>query len=487
MKVKVFIDVESQSHRKRVEYVLRIFFSVYKVDFDLVNSLDDVSVDDFLIAYGCFFERRKSIFIGKSQEAINLFDKRKAYEDAMSVHFVNLSPPLVPERFDKFKLPIFFKVGEPVFRIEDEFAIINFDILSCSFYFLSCWDERVKEAKDELGRFPDEQSLLVKIGAYNFPVVNFYFYILKSLMEKFGVKFELKKWNASDFAVCLTHDVDVLRKWSPYGIYNEVVNKFIMGKEDIQLRRHRFARFIYFLLKGFDPYREGLRKIFEFEKSLGVKSTFFFKSGGKSKYDASYNWDEFIVNFVKELKDEGFELAFHPSFSSFKDFDLMRFEKEELERLAGAKVSGVRWHYLMYDFKTTPFFQEKVGFRYDSTLGFLSRAGFRCGYAFPFKVYDVDGDTEMGIYEIPIVFMDSVYQYGKSSKTGEEILKMLFDIVEVVKGLGGVVTVLFHNTVYDEFDFSGWDLIYENFLRRCVELGAFVGSCEQILDLFLDE
>jgi hypothetical protein len=56
-----------------------------------------------------------------------------------------------------------------------------------------------------------------------------------------------------------------------------------------------------------------------------------------------------------------------------------------------------------------------------------------------------------------------------------------------VKGLGGVVTVLFHNTVYDEFDFSGWDLIYENFLRRCVELGAFVGSCEQILDLFLDE
>jgi hypothetical protein len=64
---------------------------------------------------------------------------------------------------------------------------------------------------------------------------------------------------------------------------------------------------------------------------------------------------------------------------------------------------------------------------------------------------------------------------------------MLFDIVEVVKGLGGVVTVLFHNTVYDEFDFSGWDLIYENFLRRCVELGAFVGSCEQILDLFLDE
>jgi hypothetical protein len=55
MKVKVFIDVESQSHRKRVEYVLRIFFSVYKVDFDLVNSLDDVSVDDFFDRIRLFF------------------------------------------------------------------------------------------------------------------------------------------------------------------------------------------------------------------------------------------------------------------------------------------------------------------------------------------------------------------------------------------------------------------------------------------------
>ncbi len=487
MKVKVFIDVESQSHRKRVEYVLRVFFSVYKVDFGFVNSVDDVSADDFLIAYGCFFDRSKSIFIGRSEEAIELFDGRKAYENVMSVHFVNLSPPFVLEGFDKFKLPVFFKVGEPVFRIEDEFAIINFDILSCSFYFLSCWDERVKVVRDEIGRFPDEENLLVKIGAYDFPVVNFYFYILKSLMEMFGVKVELRKWSGREFAVCLTHDIDVLRKWGLYGIYDEVVNKFIMGKEDIQLKRHRFARFVYFLLNGFDPYREGLRKIFEFEKSLGVKSTFFFKSGGKSRYDASYNWDEFLVGFVRELKDKGFEIAFHPSFSSFKDFDLMKFEKEELERLSGVKVSGMRWHYLMYDFKTTPFFQERIGFRYDSTLGFLSRAGFRCGYTFPFKLYDVDRDLEIDVYEIPMVFMDSVYQYGRSSKSVDEILEMLFDIVKVVRGFGGVFTVLFHNTIYDEFDFGGWSLIYENFLHSCIELGAFVGSCEQILDSFLGE
>jgi len=486
MRVKVFIDVESQSQRKRVEYVLRNFFSVYKIDFDFVNSIDDASHEDFLIAYGDFFKIEKGIFIRRSEEAIKLFDDGRAY-DTMFVHFVRLSPPFVPEKFDGFKLPIFFKVGEPVFRVEDGFAVINFDILSCSFYFLSCWDERIKKARDEIGRFPDVENLLVKIGVSDFPIVNFYFYILKSLMEKFGIVVELKKWGGRNFAVCLTHDVDVLRKWSLYGIYNEVVNKFIMGREDIQTRRHRFARFVYFLLKGLDPYREGLVRIFEFEKSLGVKSTFFFKSGGSSKYDANYKWDEFLVDFVNKLNGESFEVAFHPSFSSFKNFDLVKYEKEKLERLVGIKVSGVRWHYLMYDFETTPFFEEMIGFRYDSTLGFLSRGGFRCGYAFPFKVYDVERNSEINVYEIPIVFMDSVYQYGRSSETVDEILEQVFELVEVVRSFGGVFNVIFHNTIYDEFDFKGWDLIYENLVRHVIGLDAFVGSCEQILNLFEGE
>ena len=490
MGIKVFTDVEINSHRERIKYVLRNFSLAYKVDLTFVDSLDEVSEDDLLIFYGKDFKHSGNvIFIRKSERAIELFERGKAYDeiyDLATIHFVNLSAPLVPEKFDGFSLPIFFKTGEPVFEFE-EGCVINFDLLSCAFYFLSSWDERFKTKKDNLGRFPDEENLLVKLGMANFPVVNFYFYILKFLIERNGFVVNGRKWRGKDFAVCLTHDIDVLKKWSAFGVYNEVMNKFIMGREDIQARRERFAKFLYFFAKGMDPYRDGMRKIFEFEKSFGIKSTFFLKSGGKSKYDAMYEWNEFMNDFVSELINSNFEIGLHPSFDSFDKIELMEEEKIKLENLTGLKIRGVRQHYLRYNFEKTPLIHSKLGFKYDSTLGFNLRYGFRSGYVFPYKIYDVRNNVELEIYEIPLVFMDSVYQYGRSSAGVEDILNEILKLAEVVKCFGGVMTVLFHNSVYDEFDFKGWNFIYEEFVKFALNEGAFIGSCSEVLDLFENE
>ncbi len=487
MGLKTYLDVENPSHRKRIKYVLRNFSLVYKIDFEFVNSIDDVGENDLLIFYGKNFTKRdKVIFISLSEDAIELFEKRKSYDeiyDIATVHYVKLSSPLVPNRFDGFNLPVFFKADEPVFEFEDGVRI-NFDILSCAFYFLSSWDERVKDVKDEIGRFPDEENLIVKLGLHNFPIVNFYFHILKTLIERFEFEIGQRKWGGKDFALCLTHDVDVLRKWSAFGAYDELVNKFIMGKDDIQMKRHRFAKFLYLFAKGVDPYRDGMLKILEFERSLNVKSTFFMKSSSRSKYDARYKWDKLLKSFVINLKDCGFEIGFHPGFYSFDKIEVMREEKEKFEKVANLTPIGVRQHYLRYDFKVTPFIQSELGFRYDSTLGFVSRSGFRCGYAFPFKIYDIDRNVELEIWEMPIIFMDAVYQYGRSEKNIDEIFVEVLNLVDVVKSFGGVMTVLFHNSVYDEFDFKGWDMVYEGLVKFAFENDAFVGSCIEVLNLF---
>ncbi len=487
MGLKVFLEIENISHRRRIEYVLRNFSLAYKIDLSFVNSIDEVNEDDLLIFYGKNFPvSDKTISIAESEQAIELFEHRKAYDevfDLATIHYVKLSLPLAPEKFNGFNLPVFFKVGEPVFEFDAGFKI-NFDILSCAFYFLSAWDERVKDKKDNLGRFPDEENLLVEIGVADFPIVNFYFHILKVLIQKAGFIVGERKWDGKNFALCVTHDVDVLRKWSAYGIYNEVINKFIMEKDDIQVRRQRFAKFLYLFFKGIDPYREGMKRIFEFEKSLNVKSTFFMKSGGGTKYDARYKWDKFLIDFVTGIKNFGFEIGLHPSFDTFDKVEKMEMEKRKIEEIANTTVKGVRQHYLRYDFRTTPFIHNELGFRYDSTLGFNSRSGFRCGYAFPFKIFDIDRGIELETWEIPLVFMDAVYQYGKSQGKIEEIFDNSLKLVEVVRSFGGVMTVLFHNTVYDEFDFKGWDLIYEGLIKFALEGGAFVGSCSEILDLF---
>lgn len=489
MDLKVLLDVPLLSHRRRVEYVLKNFSLAYGIDMKFVQSIAEVSDDDLLIFYGNNFEERtRTIYVSRSETAIEIFEKEKPYEEILNIatiHFISLSPPLIPDEFSQFILPVFFKTGAPVFEIESN--KINFDIFSCAFYFLSSWDERVKNKKDELGRFPDAENLLVKLGVHRFPVVNFYFHILKFFIEKNEFKLHVKKWKGKSFAVCVTHDVDVLRKWSAFGIYNEVINKFVMGHENIHARRERFARFIYSLLKGKDPYRDGLKKLFNFEKSKNIKSTFFLKSGRTSKYDARYRWDKFLCEFASDLIKSGFEVALHSSFETFDKIELMSQEKSKIESLLNIKVDGVRQHYLRYRFEITPLLQNEIGFRYDSTLGFSSKQGFRSGYAFPYKIYDVKRNMELDVYEIPITFMDAVYQYGRSSKNTVDILAEILELAKIVKSFGGVMTVLFHNSIYDEFDFKGWESVYEGFLMFAIDSDAFIGSCKEVLDLFESE
>ncbi len=197
MQVKVFLDVDSDLHRRRIEYVLKNFSFVYGIEIDFVSSIDDVSNDEPLIYYGSNFVRRdKTISIGKSKKAIELFERRKSYDELYeiaTIHFVKLESPLVPVEFEGFNLPVFFTTGEPIFEV-DEFLRINFDILSCAFYFLSAWDERVKVKRDELDRFPDDENLLVKLNISNFPIVNFYFFILKKFLEKVDVVSKQRDW-----------------------------------------------------------------------------------------------------------------------------------------------------------------------------------------------------------------------------------------------------------------------------------------------------
>ena len=52
MGIKVFTDVEINSHRERIKYVLRNLSLANKVDLTFVDSLDEVSEDDLLIFYG---------------------------------------------------------------------------------------------------------------------------------------------------------------------------------------------------------------------------------------------------------------------------------------------------------------------------------------------------------------------------------------------------------------------------------------------------
>ena len=86
-----------------------------------------------------------------------------------------------------------------------------------------------------------------------------------------------------------------------------------------------------------------------------------------------------------------------------------------------------------------------AGFKYDTTFGYADCVGFRNGMCHPFQPFNLNTDQYIDIWEIPLTIMDkTLLSYMElDMATSWEITKRLIDTTEE---LGGVITVLWHNT-----------------------------------------
>src|SRR3712207_9585471 len=84
----------------------------------------------------------------------------------------------------------------------------------------------------------------------------------------------------------------------------------------------------------------------------------------------------------------------------------MKSEKEKLDTIISSKQYGCRQHYLRFSPNKTWKQHEQLKLKYDASLGYADRQGFRCGYCFPFKPYDIVRDEVLDVWEIPLIVMD---------------------------------------------------------------------------------
>src|SRR5690349_1730455 len=99
------------------------------------------------------------------------------------------------------KLPFLFKInGEELLSQVNQKVTINADIIAGAFYFLSGWQEYYSEIRDKFGRFPYRASLQSKHGFVTLPIVNYYFDILKTALEKaYAVSLKNPEWEKHKF------------------------------------------------------------------------------------------------------------------------------------------------------------------------------------------------------------------------------------------------------------------------------------------------
>jgi peptidoglycan/xylan/chitin deacetylase (PgdA/CDA1 family) len=299
------------------------------------------------------------------------------------------------------------------------------------------------------------------------------------------------------FAVCLTHDVDLV---SAHSIRQKarmrieyIRNGPLMMSKAINLTG--FAWDILRMIKHVktqDPLHCYERWL-DAEAAVGARSTFFFWPGWSSvglhhASDCTYELTDQVIfhgqkctvtEMIQEIHNRGWEIGLHPSWYSFDNLEEMKRQKDALENALGHEVISVRQHYLHYDIRITPRIQAEAGLLYDSTLGFNDNVGFRFGTCYPWRLYDLKAEKELPIVEIPLIIQDgAMLNPAKGMRLDEETaFQYVKQITEAVERVGGVLTLLWHpNAVIH----PPWWELYCRSLEYLKEKDAWFGSVWEI-------
>jgi hypothetical protein len=355
-------------------------------------------------------------------------------------------------------------------------VIINYDIIAAGFYLLSNWQEYVCGSKDMYGRFLFTESVQHQLKITEIPVVNYYFDILKNAIEiGYKIKLNNKLWDGKNLSVCITHDIDLCESAWLQGSYRELRKGHIFSPVKL------IARKIF----GTDEWFN-FRKIIEIENSYKCNSTFFFLPEDRTRNgipNADYKITDPKFNKIFDLiEGNGSEVAVHGSIGTHNAGAHLRTEIAK----TGREISGNRFHFLMYDAFYSPEVLSSSGLKYDSTLGFAEAVGFRNSICHPFYLYDIKNKRITDVVEIPLTVMDVTFEKKYMKMEKEEAYKKMVALLEETEKFNGCFTLLWHNTYFSEYKFTGWKEIYCRFLEYAGGKKALITSGKNILRNFLN-
>ena len=360
--------------------------------------------------------------------------------------------------YDGVRIPFLFEDDnlDSFFFITDKKVTINFDIVASTFYFLSGWNEKVSGKRDEIGRISYKEGIIHQLGISGIPVVNYYFKILNSAIEEYkGGCEKLPLWNGGKFAVVISHDIDACLSGWLEGSKSELKKLNFFSIPRLIFKRF-FQQDVWF----------NFQEIEKIVQKFKATSTYYFmvEKGkiGKLK-NADYKISrEDIRREIKCLIEAGNEIGVHGSFGTDVSADML---KKEITKLNLGKIDGNRFHFLMFDPIKTVTVLENSELKYDSTLGFAETIGFRRGSCFPFYLYNFQNNTISNVLEIPLIVMDaSLAGQNYMNLNPKRAFLAIKPIIDEVLKFEGVFSILWHNTFFSQYKYTGWSAVLEETL-----------------------
>ncbi|EHI99333.1 hypothetical protein CDLVIII_2734 [Clostridium sp. DL-VIII] len=492
----IYIYNSNNKFQKQIEYVFMNIFSFlglkYSYEFDKNSSLKR---DDILIIYDEL--ESKEYYKDYVQNIITIKPSGTLFSESY------LKRDSIPSKIRKYE----FKNGRCIcdniisifndrnelyikYNIENKKIIeTNIDIISDIFFMLSRYEEVVNEEvyeNEKFKRFSASESIIFKNNFLHRPIVNEHIELLWSLIDSFNLGYKKKKWwGIKEFAACLTHDVDMVMKFNSIKSIVKPIFKLMVKNIDMN---KIFSIVDIYLRNNYrkDPFWT-FDYIMNIEKKYSFKSSFYFMSGGNSKFDNFYSIeDEKVLRLINNMEKNGFEAGYHCSFNSYNNFNVMEREKSAIDKILNNKSYGCRQHFLRFRAPLTWKLQEKLGFLYDSTLSYADAEGFRCGTCIPYKPYDLLEDRVLNIIEIPLIVMDgSLQNPDYRAYSPKEGLGKTKSLIEVVKKYNGVFTILYHNSSFDYYNhmWDGWKETYEETMSYLCKSNCYGTNGREIVKM----
>lgn len=446
--------------KKQIKYAIDVIFENYDVNYSVLSIEDYMKSKiqyDFKIAYTKYNNLEQvDLIILEADLFGEDYLKKESLPKEVSYHN---------------GLPVFFTDNKLNFYNRDIYdkPILNIDIIQTVFYFLTCYEDYVINEYDNYHRSNIRKSILFNNNLFTRPVVNEYISFFYELLNS-EFQFKIKKrdiWEGRDFAVLLSHDVDIINKYLPFKKEMRLQISIILKEKKIKKflqRVNGYLKTVVFKLEN-DEYNN-FDYLLNIEKENNYKASYYFMSTNECYNIESSN----VAEIIKKIKQNGSEIGFHPGFNTCVNEENFKAQFDKIKEIIGKdKKIGIRHHYLGFDARETWHIHNNNNILYDTTIAHPECAGFKVGYCLPYKPYILSQDKVADLWEIPLIVMDGMLlQYMNLNY--EEAVKYSKELIENVQKYNGVFTLLWHNSsinrnysIYSEKLFKWY---YTEFLKH---------------------
>lgn len=324
------------------------------------------------------------------------------------------------------------------------FVKINNDIFSSVFYRISRYEEWISDKKDNHNRF-------VPYEIDSSPLVDVW---IADLKFQFTAKYNTSQFPLRKFKFISTIDVDNVFAYKAKPAYRQIGGAL----KDLKNLGSRFSTIFSGAKDPFDEYQLQV----ELSKKSNVPLIYFFLYRNGNVFDRTIdpNHPEFL-KLLAYLKQQNVTIGLHPSYYSTEKADLLSSERNLLSKNSGTDVVASRQHYLRFNIKSTPKQLVKAGIKFDFTMGWSEKIGFRAATTLPFYYYDFESENELPLLAVPFAAMDGAY-YDHHSVSANKAFSQLITLANTVKEVNGLFITVIHDRTFSDTVAPGWKDLYVN-------------------------